>query len=437
LVRGTDYAQLTPEDRVAQLSNASFDALTFEVWGALLNGAALVGIDRDTALDPAALVPALRTGGVTAAFLTTALFNEVAREAPDGFRTLRHLLFGGEAADPASVRRVLRAGPPQRLLNVYGPTESTTFATWLQVEDLPEDAAGVPIGRPVANTTAYVLDGGLRPCAVGQPGELFLGGDGVAHGYLGRPALTAERFVPDAFAREPGARLYRTGDRVRWREDGTLEFLGRADQQVKVRGFRIEPGEIEAALRQHGGVGDAVVVVRADGADKRLVAYVTAKNGARPQAAALRDSLRGRLPDYMVPGAFVALDSIPLTPSGKVDRRALPRPEAGAEPGAEHVAPRTVVEEMVAETWAEVLGREGVGVTADFFAMGGHSLLATQVMARLAETFEVEVPLRDFFREPTIEALARAVEAAGSPVLAEMVAELEGLSDAEIEALLR
>jgi amino acid adenylation domain-containing protein len=285
LVRGTDFAQLEADDRVAQVSNPGFDAATWELWGALLNGAALAVVDRDDALVPAALVAALRASGATALFLTTALFNGVAREVPDGFRTLRHVAFGGEAVDPDAVRGVLAAGPPRRLLHVYGPSENTTFSTWHLVQAVPPAAATVPIGRAVASSTAYVLDAALRPLPPGLPGELCVGGDGVARGYLHRPRLTAERFVPDPFSIEPGARMYRTGDRVRAGRDGALEFLGRMDQQVKIRGFRVEPGEIEAALRAHPRVAGAVVVPREDApGDRRLVAYVVA--AARAEDAA-------------------------------------------------------------------------------------------------------------------------------------------------------
>ncbi|MFL5384338.1 MAG: amino acid adenylation domain-containing protein, partial [Longimicrobiaceae bacterium] len=426
LVRNTAYLPFAADERIAQLSNASFDALTFEVWGALLNGGCVVLLDRDTSLQPAALTASLREERITAAFLTTALFNQVAREAPGGFAPLRHLLFGGEASDPAAVRAVLEVGGtagdrgqgtgdsrktrgPGRLLHVYGPSESTTFATWQLVAEVPDEAATVPIGLPLANTTAYVLDGALRACGLGETGELYLGGDGLARGYLGRPAMTAERFVPDVLSGQPGARLYRTGDRVRRREDGALEFLARADQQVKVRGFRIEPGEVEAALREHPDVRDCTVAVRQDGGEKRLVAYVVARNGAPPSAAALRDALGRRLPDYMVPTAFVALDAIPLTPNGKVDRAALPAPSA---PDAEEqAAPRSAAEELLAGIWANVLGVERVGIDDDFFLLGGHSLLATQVVSRIRLAFGAEVPLRAVFEAPTVRRLAARVEA--------------------------
>ena len=406
LVRGTDYVALGAADRVAQASNASFDAATFEIWGALLNGGAVVGIGRDVALSPAGLADAIRERSITTLFLTTALFNAIARERPDAFQPLSTLLFGGELVDPAAVRRVLRAGGPRRLLHVYGPTENTTFSSWQRVDEVADDARTVPIGRTLAHSSLLVLDGALRPLPVGVPGELYVGGDGVARGYLGRPALTAERFVPDPFAAEPGARMYRTGDRVRWTEDGAVEYLARLDGQVKVRGFRIEPGEIEAALRRHPGVADCAVLARGDQAGgRRVVAYVVGP----AQADELRAQLRQALPEHMVPGAFVRLDALPLTPNGKVDRRALPEPEAAAD-AERYVAPRTPVEAVLAAIWAELLGCERVGVHDDFFELGGHSLLVTRVISRIRAAFGVGLAVRAAFEARTVELLARAVE---------------------------
>ncbi|HYH80408.1 MAG TPA: amino acid adenylation domain-containing protein, partial [Longimicrobium sp.] len=244
----TDYVRFAPGDRVAQASNASFDALTFEAWGALMNGATLVGIPRDVLLSPPALREMLREERITTLYQTTALLNQLSREQPDVFSTLREVLFGGQAADAASVRRLLKAGKPQRLLHMYGPTETTAWCSYEDVEHVAEDALTVSVGRATGNQRIYLLDSALNPAPVGVPGEAYVGGDGVVRGYLERPGLTAERFVPDPFAAEPGARMYRTGDRLRWKADGRLEFVGRVDEQVKIRGFRIEPGEIEATL---------------------------------------------------------------------------------------------------------------------------------------------------------------------------------------------
>jgi amino acid adenylation domain-containing protein len=275
LVFNTNYIEISPSDSIAQASNASFDAATFEIWGALLHGARLVGINKDVALSPPDLAHELNAKQISVIFLTTALFNQIAREAAAAFDTVRVVLFGGELVDPHRVRDVLTTGGPQRLLHVYGPTESTTYSSWYHVNDVPEGATTVPIGGPLSNTKLYVLDQNLQPVPAGVHGELYVGGDGLAHNYHKRPGLTAERFVPDPLSRKPGARLYRTGDVVRWQPDGQIQFIGRSDHQVKVRGFRIELGEIETVLASHPAVSETVVVAREDSTcTKRLAAYV-------------------------------------------------------------------------------------------------------------------------------------------------------------------
>jgi acyl carrier protein len=287
---------------------------------------------------------------------------------------------------------------------LYGPTEGTILAS---THPVPADGVvyGHPIGRRLGNVRLYVCDAFESPQPAGVPGELLIGGAGVTRGYLGRAGLTAERFVPDPFSAEGGARLYRTGDRARWRADGTLEFLGRLDEQVKIRGFRVEPGEIEAVLSAHEEVREARVIVWEDApGEQRLVAYVV--GGAA--ADALREHLRRSLPEYMVPAAFVALEALPLTPNGKLDRKALPAPEL-ASTEDRYVAPRTPVEEALAEIWAEVLRLERVGVEESFFDLGGHSLLATRVVSRVRERFGVELPLRAVFEHRTVAELARVV----------------------------
>jgi amino acid adenylation domain-containing protein len=287
LVINTDYVGLGPADRIAQASNASFDAATFEIWGALLQGGCIVGFEKEMALSPVEFATALRDRGITTLFLTTALFNQMAREAPWGFGRLRQLLFGGEAVDPEAVRVVLQKGRPERLLHVYGPTENTTFSTWHQVEQVPDGALTVPIGGPIAYTQLYVLDDRLNRVPVGVPGELYVGGDGLARGYLRVPGPTAEKFLPDPFRGVAGARMYRTGDLVRWLPSGAVEFIGRRDSQVKIRGFRIEPGEIEAVLAKHASVRDVVVLAREDTpGDRRLVAYVVPESDREEEGGA-------------------------------------------------------------------------------------------------------------------------------------------------------
>ncbi|HST62244.1 MAG TPA: condensation domain-containing protein, partial [Longimicrobium sp.] len=356
-------------------------------------------------LSPPALYRMLRDERITTLYQTTALLNQLSRELPDVFAPLRDVLFGGQAVDADSVRRLLKAGGPERLLHMYGPTETTAWCSWEQVEHVADDALTVSVGRPTGNQRIYLLDSALQPVPIGVPGEAWVGGDGVVRGYLDRPGLTAERFVPDPFATEPGARMYRSGDRLRWKADGRLEFIGRVDEQVKIRGFRIEPGEIEAVLSAHAQVREARVIVGTDASgEKRLVAYVV---GA-VEADALRVHLRESLPEYMVPAAFVGLDALPLTPNGKLDIRALPAPELGSAAG-QSVAPRTPVEEVLAEIWADVLRLERVGVNDNFFELGGHSLMAIRVVSRVRAVFG-ELPLRALFEGPTVAQLAVRVE---------------------------
>jgi amino acid adenylation domain-containing protein len=447
LVVGADYVELGSSNCVAQASNASFDAVTFEVWGALLNGAQLVGLPLDVILSPRDFAEEIRRRRIDTLFLTPALFNQIACELPEAFAPLEHLLFGGDAADPSAVRQVLEKGRPRRLLNVYGPTECTTFASWYLVREVPRAAATVPIGRAVSNTRLYILDHHLQPVPIGVTGELHIGGDGLARGYLAHPRLTAERFVPDPFGGEPGGRLYKTGDLTRWLANGQVEFVGRNDFQVKVRGFRIELGEIETALREHEGVREAVVTAYADThGDTHLAAYVVAADGPAPQAprrGELRAFLKEKLPEYMLPSIYLVLDKLPLTPHGKVDRRALPPVEGGErELDAPFVTPRNAVEEVLSEMFAEVLSVGRVGVNDNFFDLGGHSLLATQLVSRVRKTFQPDLPLRKIFEAPTVASLAALlVTGESSPGEFEKKAttlrSIESLSTDDLEELLR
>ncbi|HEX6902709.1 MAG TPA: amino acid adenylation domain-containing protein, partial [Thermoanaerobaculia bacterium] len=393
---------VSASDRAALVAGPGFDASVWEMWPYLAAGASLCIPIEEVRAAPARLVGWLAEEGVTVAFLPTPLAEAALAEAWPAETRLRALLTGGDR-----LRRGPRPGLPFVLHNHYGPTEGAVVATAAPVA--PERTAP-PIGRPIANARVHVLDRWQRLAPVGVPGELLLGGDGLARGYLHRPDLTAAAFVPDPFAEEAGCRLYRTGDLVRWTPEGSLEFLGRIDRQVKVRGFRVELGEIEAALAELPGVRQAVVVarsVRSDGSvgsdgspgDRRLTAYVVGEAGA----AELRESLRGRLPEAMIPAAWVFLETLPLTPNGKVDRKALPEPVAEV---TGWIAPRTPAEEKLAAIWAEVLGMERVGVQDDFFALGGHSLLAVQLASRVREAFGVELPLRRLFEAPTVESLA-------------------------------
>ncbi|HTG43499.1 MAG TPA: amino acid adenylation domain-containing protein, partial [Verrucomicrobiae bacterium] len=407
LVCHTDYVEITPSDHIAQASNASFDAATFEIWGALLNGACVVGMSKETALSPQDFAEALRDEEISILFLTTALFNQLAREVPGVFSSLKTVLFGGEAVDPKWVQAVLACDPPQRLLHVYGPTENTTFSTWHPVAELSEDDGTVPIGKPIANSEAYILDAHLQPVPIGVTGELYVGGDGLALGYWNRPELTAEKFISHPFRANSAARLYRTGDAARFDESGNVEFMGRLDQQVKLRGFRIELGEIEALLARHPAVGIGLVMLREDvPGDKRLVAYLVPK-GPAPDPAELRNHLKSQLPDYMVPSAFVFLEAFPLTPNEKVDRKALPVPEQNRPAlNKSFVAPRDAVEQQLAKIWEKVLGVQPIGVADNFFDLGGHSLLAVKVFSQIEKNLGKKLPLATLFRAPTIEQIA-------------------------------
>ena len=426
LVRDNHYAHLDPNEVLLQFAPLSFDASTFEVWGSLLNGARLV-IMPPGKQSLAELGQVIRRQGVTTLWLTAGLFRQMVDEQLDDLSGLRQLLAGGDVLSAVHVRKFLEAeGNNCVLINGYGPTESTTFACCHPVAMKDTDGSSVPLGRPIANTQIYILDAELQPTPIGMAGELHIGGEGLARGYLNRPGLTAERFIPHPFAETPGARLYRTGDLARYLPDGNIEFLRRLNHQVKVRGFRIELGEIEAALRTHPLVAEAVVAARRDGhAAERLVAYVVAHEGQPPTG--LRQYLGERLPDYMVPQAFVELSEVPLTPSGKVDRKALPAPGPAGGAESAYVAPRGASEELVAGIWAEVLGVGRVGVEDNFFELGGHSLLATQVISRIRAVLNIEIPLRIMFEQPTVRALAlegdarlRAGESVSAPPLVQV-----------------
>ncbi|HEX9937592.1 MAG TPA: amino acid adenylation domain-containing protein [Longimicrobium sp.] len=440
LARGADYLQPRAGDRIGHAATPSFDAATWEIWAPLVNGGTVVVIDRDDLLSPRRLGEVIREKGIHSIFLTTALFNQVAAEEPGALAPLRDLLFGGEAADPASTRRVRDACRCTRLLNLYGPSECTTYATWHEVRSVAAGAAAIPIGGPVANTRVYVLDPALRPVPAGVPGELYVAGDGLSLGYHARPGLTAGRFVPDPFAAQPGERMYRTGDRVRWR-GGALEFLARADDQVKVRGYRVEPGEIAAALHEHPSVGEAAVAACEEvPGDRWLAAWVAPAPGRSIDVAALREHLAARLPAWMIPAVFVPMDVLPKTPGGKLDRRALPAPHpAAAGRDASFAEPATPTEVAVAGIWCEVLKLDRVGATDDFFDLGGHSLKATRILTRVGARLGVELPVGVIFDHPTVRGIAALVDEklgqAGEPDEA-LLAWLETLSDEEAERLL-
>ena len=409
LVRDTHYAAMGPDEVFLLLAPVSFDASTFEIWAALLNGARLVVCpEQNPSLSELGQI--LKQYSVTTLWLTAGLFHLMVDEHLEELSGLRQLLAGGDVLSVPHVQRVLE-NISCRMINGYGPTENTTFSCCCTVTD-GNLLGSVPIGKPIANSEAYVLDSSMQPVAIGTTGELYLGGEGLARGYVGHPELTAEKFVPHPHATRPGLRLYRTGDWARFRSTGELEFAGRKDGQVKIRGFRIELGEIETALMQHRGVKEAVVIAHGEQvSDKRLVAYIVSDAGERDTAIEeLQGSLKAKLPAYMMPSAFVSLDHLPLTPNGKVDRAALPAPDEHRSEQP-YVAPQTETEILIAEMFAEVLGQEKVGLYDSFFDAGGHSLLAVQLIGRIRKVFSVDPPLRFFFENPTVQGVAETVQA--------------------------
>nr|QEO74826.1 condensation domain-containing protein [uncultured bacterium] len=405
---------LAAGDGVLQKTPVSFDASVWEFYAPLMAGGRLVMARPDGHRDPSYLARAVADEQIHTLQLVPALLSLLLDEPTlADCRSLRRVYCGGEELSVGLQEKFFARVVGAELCNLYGPTECTIDASYWVCER--DDARRrVPLGRPVSNTQCYVLDEGRRPAAVGVVGELYIGGRQVARGYHRRPELTAERFTPDPFSAEPGARLYRTGDAARCFADGNLEYVGRIDHQLKLRGFRVELGEIEAALAAHPAVKECVVTASGvEASEKRLVAYVVTRGGGMPSVGEWRAYLKERLPEYMVPSAFVALDALPLTPNGKIDRRALPAAEhLRMEADGGYVAARTPTEEVLAGIWSEVLKAKRVSITANFFELGGHSLLATQVASRVREAFGVEVPLRRLFEAPTVEELAAHVEAA-------------------------
>ncbi|WP_143857153.1 non-ribosomal peptide synthetase, partial [Nostoc sp. 'Peltigera membranacea cyanobiont' 213] len=410
LVKENDYASFSAQEVFLQFAPITFDAATFEIWGCLLNSGRLIIFPPNT--------PSINELGqvieqyqVTTLWLTAGLFHLMVDENIDALKSLHQLLAGGDILSVPHVQKFLQTVENCQLINGYGPTENTTFTCCYQIPTSLSPDVSVPIGRPIANTQVYILDKYLQPLPIGVPGELYISGAGLARGYFNRPELTQEKFIPNPFEEARGSRLYKTGDLARHLADGNIEYLGRIDNQVKIRGLRIELGEIEAVLSQHNDVQVSCVIVREDTpGDKRLVAYIVTHQNCQPQIGEIRQFLKTKLPDYMMPNAFVILESLPLTPNGKVDRRTLPKPELDTILLEKYVAPRTPIEEMLALLWAQILKVEQVGIYDNFFELGGHSLLATQLVSRIRSSFKLELPLRELFARATVAELAQSVE---------------------------
>jgi amino acid adenylation domain-containing protein len=443
-VAAAEYS-IKPWDRVLQFASLSFDLSVEEIFPALTQGATIV-MRTDAMISSARdFLQCCEQWKVSVLDLPTAYWHELV-DAVDLLnlrvpKCVRLVIIGGEKALPERV--ILwkqKMGDRVRLMNTYGPTETTVATTMYDVRSEGEirRSQNVSIGRPIPNTTAYILDEFLNPVPIGVAGELHIGGAGMARGYINRPDLTAQKFITNPFSDRPNSKLYKTGDLVRYRADGNIEFLGRVDHQIKIRGFRVELEEIEQTLRQHAGVNDCVVVLCEDDNDKRLVAYVVGREQTRPAASELRNFLKAKLPSYMVPAAFEAIGALPVMTNGKIDRRALPSPQSRTEIEEGFAAPRTPIEELLAATWREVLKLEQIGIHDNFFDLGGHSLLAAKVVSNVRTALEVEFGMVDVFQAPTIASLAellspRAMQREPDDDLAKLLAELEGLSDEEAQ----
>jgi len=406
VVKNTNYIEIIEKDVLLQLSNYAFDGSVFDIYGALLNGAKLVLVDKASILDMNRLAKVIEQEKVTVFFITTALFNTLVDVNMECLKNVRKVLFGGEMSSVRHVRKAFEYMGKGRIIHVYGPTESTVFATYYEVKHIDDGELSVPIGAPIANTFIYILDQGGNLQPIGAPGELCISGDGLATGYLNRPELSAEKFVADPFV--PGERMYRTGDLARWLPDGNIEFLGRIDHQVKIRGFRIELGEIEGELLNHLSIKEALVVAKEEITGyKYLCAYIVVTQELT--VLEVKEHLIKTLPEYMIPSTFVQLDKMPLTPNGKIDRKALPEPEGKMNARAEYVAPRNEGEEKLATIWQDVLGVEKVGIEDNFFELGGHSLKAITLVAKIHKEFGAEVPLQEVFKAQTVKELFKTI----------------------------
>jgi len=401
LVRNTNYIDITEKDKIAQIANVSFDAATFEIWGSLLNGAELVILEKDLVLSPENFANYLERFNISIMFITTALFNQMVNEYPSAFESINILMFGGEKADKVAVKKSLDNGPPKKLINVYGPTENTTFSTWYHVKKYNEKSITIPIGKAISNTSLFILDNNLAPLPLGFPGELYLGGDGLAEGYYKREELTESIFVKNPFHNKE--KLYKTGDLVRSTKEGNLEFIRRIDDQIKLRGFRIELGEIETFLKNIQSIKDAIVTVEGNTSlDKKLIAYIVHSTDKTFDMNEVQSLLTKEFPDYMIPKRINLLDSIPLTPNGKVDKKKIAEFNLEQKEDKLFIEPRNKFEDYLAELWREILNIDKVSIYDSFFDLGGNSLQAAVFINRLQKYLDVEIQVQSIFLAPTI-----------------------------------
>ena len=409
LVKNPNYIEFESEDKILQTGSLAFDAATFEIWGALLNGLQLYLAKENHILDIDKLEKLIKGWNISILWLTAPLFNEIANSKAEIFNTVRYLLVGGDVLNPTTINKILKKCKGIKIINGYGPTENTTFSTCFEIDK--EYKSNIPIGKPISNSRVYILDKNNNLQPVNVSGELCVAGDGLARGYLNREDLTKERFVEDPFRN--GDRMYKTGDLARWLPDGNIDFLGRIDYQVKIRGYRVEVGEVENALVKHSCVKEAIVITRKEqSGNKYLCAYITKENDISVEE--IKESLRIELPEYMVPSAFIELEKLPLTANGKVDRKALLEMEVTINRENEYEGPRNHIEEMLVKLWEELLEVEGIGINDNFFDIGGHSLRATILSGRIQRELEAEITVKDIFEAPSIKELAEKITTLGN-----------------------
>lgn len=435
LVINTNYVKISSNDKIAQIANTSFDAATFEIWGALLNGAELIILNKEIVLTPKTFIEQLVKHKISIMFLTSALFNQIINEIPDAFGTINTLIVGGDIVEVATVKKCFKANPPKNLVNGYGPTENTTFSICYPILYPNENDVTIPIGKAISNTTSYILDENKTLVPIGVPGELYLGGDGLAKGYYNRDDITKNTFVKNPFDKINGSVLYKTGDLVRYSEDGNIEFIGRIDNQVKLRGFRIELGEIESAIKKISGVKDVVVIVKGETSiDKQLISYIVLADEDESILEEFSSKLSNQLPAYMIPQKFLKVETIPLTSNGKVNKKALSLIQVDEQiDNKSFVEPRNNFESYLAEVWQEILKVKKVSIHDSFFDLGGNSLQAAVLINRVQKELDVEIQVQSIFLAPTISDFSTYAQEYFSDLISEKFEDIPQNIDLELK----